>query len=187
MPSRYKCSNYSLYLEKIVSMLEDPERYGEILRWTRDGRAFQVVDRVRLVNEALPSKGGKVCQYVSFKKQMNNYGFASRDDEFFHIHFNRANPKGAKLDYRVCREDDAADRSTATKAALAAAAAKKPLAFPETAAAPDIAPEIAPAPEFAYYHHLNTQCLCLLATGSDCDCGFDFDWVEPIPELPCSV
>ena len=202
MPSRYKCGKYTtLYLDNIVSMLEDPERYGEILRWTRDGRAFQVLDRVRLVAEALPSKGGKVCKYVSFKKQMNNYGFASRDDEFFHIHFNRANPKGAKLAYRVCREDGA------TKAALAAANAPEPLA-PSVAAplapvaapfvaapfvaapfvaapfvaaplAPVAAPSVAaPAPEFAFYHHLNTRCLCLLATGSDCSC--EFDWSEPL-------
>ena len=189
MPSHYKCSKYTLYLDKIVSMLEDPERYGEILRWTRDGRAFKVLDRVRLVTEALPSKGGKVCKYISFKKQMNNYGFASREDEFFHIHFNRANPKGAKLDYHVCREDEAADRSTATKAALAAANALEPLA-PVAAlsvaalsvAAPSVAaPSVAapaPAPEFAFYYHLNTWCLCLLATGSDCSC--EFDWSEPL-------
>lgn len=159
MPSS-KYTRYAFYLDKIVSMLEDPAIYGEILRWSREGCAFQVLDRVRLVTEALPSKGGKVCKYVSFKKQMNNYGFASRDDEFFHIHFNRANPKGAKLDYHVCREDEG---STAVKAALAATALPAVL---ETA--PDL------QPEFALYHHLNARCLCLLATGSDCSC--ELDW-----------
>ena len=165
MPSKqYKCSKYTLYLEKIVSMLEDPGRYGEILRWSREGRAFQVLDPVRLVTEALPTRGGRVCKYVSFKKQMNNYGFASRDDEFSHIHFNRANPKGAKLDYHVCRDER-------SKPVRAAAKGPKGLA----------SDPLALAPEFAFFNDLNTRCLCLLATGSDCDRNCDFDWTEPLP------
>ena len=181
MPSHYKCSKYTLYLDKIVSMLEDPERYGEILRWTRDGRAFKVLDRVRLVTEALPSKGGKVCKYLSFKKQMNNYGFASREDEFFHIHFNRANPQGAKLDYRVCMEDEKANRSKATKEAIAAALEKEKEKPRSLEIKNDYSPlgtaPLEPEKAFAFYHHMNTPSLCALATTAE----DDFDWSEPTP------
>ncbi|KAG7385300.1 hypothetical protein PHYPSEUDO_001677 [Phytophthora pseudosyringae] len=60
------------FLRSLRRMLENES--GEILRWTPNGRAFEILDMDRMMDEVLP-KYFKHRKYTSFQRQLNYFSF----------------------------------------------------------------------------------------------------------------
>ncbi|KAL3659955.1 hypothetical protein V7S43_014881 [Phytophthora oleae] len=60
------------FLRSLRRMLENES--DEILRWTSNGRAFEILDMDRMMNEVLP-KYFKHRKYTSFQRQLNYFSF----------------------------------------------------------------------------------------------------------------
>ncbi|KAK1944525.1 Heat stress transcription factor A-8 [Phytophthora citrophthora] len=71
MPST-KPREVAPFLRSLRKMLENESE--EILRWTPDGRAFEILEMDRMMNEVLP-KYFKHRKYTSFQRQLNYFSF----------------------------------------------------------------------------------------------------------------
>ncbi|KAE8893691.1 hypothetical protein PF005_g5404 [Phytophthora fragariae] len=60
------------FLRSLRRMLETES--GDILRWTPNGRAFEILDMARMMDEVLP-KYFKHRKYTSFQRQLNYFSF----------------------------------------------------------------------------------------------------------------
>lgn len=60
------------FLRSLRRMLDDES--NQILRWTPNGRAFEILDMDRMMNEVLP-KYFKHRKYTSFQRQLNYFSF----------------------------------------------------------------------------------------------------------------
>ncbi|KAG1690189.1 hypothetical protein DVH05_028263 [Phytophthora capsici] len=60
------------FLRSLRNMLENES--DKILRWTSDGRAFEILEMDRMMNEVLP-KYFKHRKYTSFQRQLNYFSF----------------------------------------------------------------------------------------------------------------
>ena len=77
---------------KLYTMVDDAAKYNEVIGWTPCGCAFEVRDVHRFVTEVLPSEGFRTNKYLSFRKQLNNYGFSGDLHEYRHPNFRRGEP-----------------------------------------------------------------------------------------------
>ncbi|KAL4169331.1 hypothetical protein KRP22_010251 [Phytophthora ramorum] len=64
------------FLRSLRRMLENES--DEVLRWTPDGRAFEILDMARMQDEVLP-KYFKHRKYTSFQRQLNYFSFKKPD------------------------------------------------------------------------------------------------------------
>lgn len=60
------------FLKQLRKMLD--EELPEIMRWTADGRAFEIVDMEQMMRHVLP-KYFKHSKYTSFQRQLNYFNF----------------------------------------------------------------------------------------------------------------
>ncbi|CAH0473899.1 unnamed protein product [Peronospora belbahrii] len=72
MNTSVKPKEVAPFLRSLRSMLENES--AEILRWTPNGRAFEILDMDRMMEEVLP-KYFKHRKYASFQRQLNYFSF----------------------------------------------------------------------------------------------------------------
>eukprot|EP00978_Attheya_sp_CCMP212_P035675 scaffold156751_cov55-Attheya_sp.AAC.1 len=94
----------SSFPEKLISILDDQDKYGEIITWVPDGKIFVVRSPERLVEEVLPNYFDRHCSFGSFVRKLYYWGFKKTgmnatsqsigDNEigFFHAKFCRGSP-----------------------------------------------------------------------------------------------
>ena len=59
---------------KLYHILEESEAYGHILRWTKDQRAFVILQPVLFESDVMP-RYFVMTKYCSFTRKLNKYGF----------------------------------------------------------------------------------------------------------------
>ena len=157
---------------KLYTMVDDAAKYKEVIGWTPCGCAFEVRDVQRFVTEVLPSEGFRTNKYLSFRKQLNNYGFSGDQHEYRHPNFRRGEPLlAAQLSRLSVREVKRMFQGTPL---IATVANKDALPMDCTAETPDYA---AP-PDYAAFSTDHLLRVAMAPTmGHD-----DFDWVvETLP------
>ena len=71
-PPSYRQSSFP---EKLISILDDQDKYGDIITWVPDGKLFVVRSPERLVEEVLPNYFDRHCSFGSFVRKLYYWGF----------------------------------------------------------------------------------------------------------------
>lgn len=78
-------------MQSFVKVLEEwlaDHLNASILSWNEDGTGFKVKNPEKFMRHVYSSRFSST-KYNSFKRQLNLYGFRSRDELFFHPYFQR--------------------------------------------------------------------------------------------------
>lgn len=93
------------FIKSLQLMLETEG--ADVIRWSADGKAIEIVDEEILTTIILP-KYFKSQKYSSFQRQLNYFGFKTRNAKsqctFRHMHFTRDNPNDIQLIQRKKRK-----------------------------------------------------------------------------------
>jgi hypothetical protein len=65
----------SSFPEKLISILDEVDKFGEIVTWVPDGTLFVVLSPKRLVEDVLPNYFDRHCSFGSFVRKLYYWGF----------------------------------------------------------------------------------------------------------------
>lgn len=86
-----------MFVPKLWTIVCD-EHNQEIIRWTKNGEAFEITD-TRLLSEMILGEHYKSNKYTAFARQLNYFGFRKVPNEniFWHPLFKQRQPEKCRL------------------------------------------------------------------------------------------
>lgn len=97
------------FLLRLRQLLDNPEKYGDNVKWVHNGRAIQITNEKEFANTVLPQVFN-YSNFNSFVRKLNVYGFRKTQRKlheriYYHPQFIRDDPNLASAIRRSKRRD----------------------------------------------------------------------------------